>query len=188
MSTPPTGRAARLAATVARRVRGNATAERLAGRVTGRLRDSRTAREVVSRVFDLDVTGVGGSVFLSAGRLVAGHGTDNLPVVLVSLVGAPDGDVPTILERVAQEQVLTGGFRPVVLLDSDHFAEVRQYGYPVDFLVPEAAWTDPQVPWRDYFRERLRSMRQHYGAVALVELTEPDGLGLDILASMGQTG
>ena len=45
-----------------------------------------------------------------------------------------------------------------------------------------------QVPWRDYFRERLRSMRQSYGAVAFVELTEPDALGLDILASMGQTG
>ena len=188
MSTSPRARAAQAALGAVRRVRANPTLSRVGGRVAGRLRDSRTAREVVSRVFDLDVTGVGGTVFLSAGNLVAGHGTDHLPVVLVSLVGAPAEDVPRLLEQIAQEQVLTGGFRPVLLLDSDHFAEVRQYGYPVDFLVPEAEWTDEQVPWRDYFRERLRSMRQSYGAVAFVELTEPDALGLDILASMGQTG
>lgn len=179
-------RAARLASSAARRVRANPTAGRLGGRVAGRVRDSRTAREVVSRVFDLDVT-VGGSVFLSAGRLLGGQGLDNLPVVLVSLVGAAPDDVPTLLERVGQEQVLTGGFRPVVVLDADHFAEVRQYGWPVDFVVPEGAWTDSAVPWREYFRERLRDMRRGYGAVALVELSEPDGLGLDVLASMGRS-
>lgn len=180
----PVAKASRMALALAQRARTNPLAERLGGRAAGRLRDSRTAREVVSRVFDLDVT-VGGSVFLSAGRLLGGQGLDNLPVVLVSLVGAADDDVPELLEKVAQEQVLTGGFRPVVLLDSDHFAEVRRYGFAVDFVVPQAAWTDPDVAWRDYFRERLRSMRRGYGAVALVELSEPDGLGLDVLASMG---
>lgn len=183
MSSVP-ARAARLAQGLVRRVRANPTAERVGGRVAGRVRDSRTAREVVSRVFDLDLT-VGGSVFLSAGRLLGGQGLDNLPVVLVLLVGAADDDVPGLLERVAEEQVLTGGFRPVVVLDSDHFGAVRQYGWPVDFVVPERDWTDPDVAWRDYLRERLRAMRRGYGAVALVELTEPDGLGLEVLASMG---
>jgi hypothetical protein len=184
MSTSPQARAARAATGLARRLRSNTAAGKVGGRVVGRLRESRTAREVVSRVFDLDVT-VGGSVFLSGGRLVAGHGLDNLPVVLVSLVGAADDDVPELLERVAQEQVLTGGFRPVVVLDSDHFAEVRQYGWPVDHVVPERAWPHAEVAWRDYLRERVRGMRRGYGAVALVELAEPDGLGLDVLASMG---
>lgn len=183
MSRTPVSRAARLATALARRVRTNPGAERLGGQVAGRLRDSKTAREVVSRVFDLDVT-VGGSVFLSAGDLLAGHGLDNLPVVLVSLVGADTDDIPSLLEAVAQEQVLTGGFRPVIVLDSDHFADVRRYGYPVDHIVAEQAWQGEE-PWRDYFRERLRSMRRGYGAVALVDLSEPDGLGLDILASMG---
>lgn len=187
MSASPASRAARLAQNVVRRVRANPTAERVGGRVAGRVRDSRTAREVVSRVFDLDLT-VGGSVFLSAGRLLGGQGLDNLPVVLVLLVGAADDDVPELLEKVAQEQVLTGGFRPVVVLDSDHFGAVRQYGWPVDFVVPQGAWTDPDVAWRDYLRERLRAMRRGYGAVALVELGDPDGLGLDVLASMGAGG
>ncbi|WP_454084904.1 hypothetical protein [Georgenia sp. Marseille-Q6866] len=187
MSASPASRAARLAQNVVRRVRANPTAERVGGRVAGRVRDSRTAREVVSRVFDLDVT-VGGSVFLSAGRLLGGQGLDNLPVVLVLLVGAAADDVPELLEKVAQEQVLTGGFRPVVVLDSDHFGAVRQYGWPVDFVVPQSAWTDPEVAWRDYLRERLRAMRRGYGAVALVELTEPGGLGMDVLASMGTAG
>ncbi len=187
MSLTPAARAARMAGRLGRRVRTNPTAERLGGRVAGRLRDSRTAREVVSRVFGLDV-GIGGSVFLSSGRLVAGHGLDNLPVVLVSLVGADADDVPALLERVAQEQVLTGGFRPVVLLDSDHFAEVRTYGYPVDFVVPPEAWTDAEVPWRDYFRERLRDMRRAYGAAAMVELRTLDDLGFDVLASLATEG
>src|SRR5690625_1806259 len=148
MKPPIRSFASRVAARAARGMRTSPVIERLGGRVAGRLRDSRTAREVVSRVFDLDVT-VGGSVFLSAGNVIAGQGLDNLPVVLVSLVGATDDDVPELLEKVAQEQVLTGGFRPVILLDSDHFAEVRQYGWPVDHLVPPDAWTG-QVPWRDY--------------------------------------
>lgn len=183
MRPTPAARAARLAGRLARRVRANPAAERLAGRVAGRLRDSRTAREVVSRVFGLDV-GVGGAVFLSAGRLIAGHGLDNLPVVLVSLVGTADDDVPGTLERVAQEQVLTGGFRPVVLLDSDHFAEVRTYGFPVDFVVPQRAWTSTDTSWTDYFRERLQHMRRTYGAAVLVELTGSDDAGFDVLASM----
>jgi len=185
MSTPAS-RAAQAALTVVRRMRSFPVAAKVGGRVTGRLRDSRTAREVVSRVFDLDVT-VGGSVFLSPGNLLGGHGLDNLPVVLVSLVGAPSQEVPQLLEAVAQEQVLTGGFRPLVVLDSDHFAEVRRYGYPVDFVVPEHAWHDDQTPWRDYFRERLRSMRRGYGAVAFVDLSDKDGFGLDLLASMDRT-
>lgn len=185
MSPSPKERAIRLAATAARRVRINPTAQKVGGRAAGRLRDSRTAREVVSRVFDLDVTGVGGSVFISGGTLLRGHGLDNVPVVLVSLVGAASEDVPELLEKVAQEQVLTGGFRPVVLLDSDHFGEVRQFGFPVDFVVPEGAWEHADLPWRDYFRDRLRSMRRAYGAVALVELRDIDSLGFDVLASMG---
>lgn len=186
MKPPIRSFASRVAARAARGMRTSPVIERIGGRVAGRLRDSRTAREVVSRVFDLDVT-VGGSVFLSAGNLLAGHGLDNLPVVLVSLVGAVDDDVAEILERVAQEQVLTGGFRPVVLLDGDHFAEVRRYGYPVDYIVPESRWTAEDVTWREYYRERLRAMRRDYGAVALVEVPEPDGLSFDVLASMGAT-
>lgn len=185
MSSSITGRAARLAGALARRARAMPATERIGGRVAGRLRDSQTAREVVSRVFDVDVTRVGQSVFLEAGRLVGGHGLDRLPVVLVSLIGAADEDVPAILERVAQEQVLTAGFRPVILLDSDHFAEVRQYGWPVDFVVPENAWTAGGVSWHGYVRGRLRSMRRAYGAVALVELADPESPGSDVLASMG---
>ncbi|MEE6283154.1 hypothetical protein [Georgenia sunbinii] len=167
-----------------RRARRLPVGQKSAGRLAVRLRSSRTARTVVSRMFDFDDAGLGGTSFLAAGNVIGGLGLDNLPVVLVSLVGAAPRDVPALLERVAQEQVLTGGFRPVIVLDSDHFAEVRQYGYPVDFVVPQSAWTDTTTAWPAYFRDRLRSMRRGYSAVGLVDLRETDGLGLDILASM----
>lgn len=146
------------------------------GRVAGRVRESRTAREVVSRIFDLDVT-VGGAVFFSAGKLLGGQGLDNLPVVLVSLVGTADDDVPEVLEWVAKEQVLTGGFRLVVVLGSDHFANGRQYDWPVGFVVLEHSRADAEVAWREYLRDRVRSMRRGYGAGAVVELASADAPG-----------
>ena len=140
-----------------------------AGRMAVRLRSSKTARKVVSRMFDFDDSGIGGTFFLGAGNVIGGLGLDNLPVVVVNLVGADPDAVPGLVEAVAQEQVLTGGFRPVFLIDGDYFAEIRQYDYPVDHVIPKASWPGASEDWERYVVDRLRQMRRSYSAIALVD-------------------
>ncbi|KGM09303.1 hypothetical protein [Cellulomonas bogoriensis] len=153
---------------IARRVPGS---ERLAGAVVRRLRRSRIAREVVARVFDVRSGTPGGTTFLSAGRLLDGHGLENLPVVLVDAVGAPAADLPAMVEAVAREQLLTGGFRPVVLLSGDDLSAARRYGYPVELVVQEDAWpTDSPVPWPDYLRHRIGDVVHTYNVSMTVAL------------------
>jgi len=184
MTAPRPTHTNRLVSTLARRARTLAGGSDVAATLVGRLRASPLARKAVSRIFDIDVTGSGGTVVLSAGTLLGGQGLDNLPVVLVSLVGADEGDVPQLLEQVAREQVLTAGFRPVILLDTDHFAEVRKYGYPIEYVVPRATWTGEEV-WEEYLSRRVALLRRSYQAVGSVDLTSPGAMSAVYLRSFG---
>ena len=66
----------------------------------------------------------------AAGRLLAGLGVEQLPVVLLSLVGLTDGTadnaaiskvVDAVIDEVAETQLLGAGFRPIFLLDTPAF-------------------------------------------------------------------
>lgn len=177
-------KASTLVTALARRARTLPVGQETAGRFAARLRESRTARTVVSRMFDFDDSGIGGTVFLGAGNLLWGLGLESLPIVVVSLVGAPADDVPGLLEQVAQEQVLTGGFRPVVLLDADHFAAVREYGWPVEHVVARADWDGDDASWRAFLTERLRRMRRDYSAAGMVDLGHAPQAGLLFLSTL----
>lgn len=165
------------------RIRAIPGMNRFATTIVDMLRDSDTARKVFSRLFDTDVTGLSGAVFLKSGTLIAGHGRDNLPVVLISLVGVSEAHAPALLERIAQEQVLTGGFRPVIVIDSNLFSEVRQYGWAVDHVIPQDAWYADQ-PWNEYISDRLIAMRRTYQAVALLDITHASDLSWLYLHSL----
>lgn len=177
-------RASDLVSALARRARTLPVGQETAGRFAGRLRASRTARTVVSRMFDFDDSGIGGTVFLGAGRLLGGLGLESLPIVLVSLVDTAPDDVPALLEQVAQEQVLTGGFRPVLLIDADHFAAVRQYGWPVEHVVARTDWDGDDDTWRAYLADRVRRMRRDYSAAGMVDLGHAPEAGLLFLSTL----
>lgn len=174
-----------LGTSTVRRVRSVPAAEAAAVRVVTRVRDSGLARKAVSRAFDIDVTGVGGTVFLGSGHLLAGAGLENLPVVVLSLVGTPAEEVAPQLDAVAREQVLTAGFRPVVVLDSDHLALVRGYGWPVELVITEADWLAADGAWGDYLEHRLQQIRRDYQASALLPLGAGHALTHTYLRSLG---
>lgn len=183
MKRETVARLEQVASGVVRKVRSVPAADAAAVRVATRLRESRLAREVISRAFDVDVTGTGGTVFLGAGHLLAGQGLDNLPVVILSLVGTPSEDVPGLLDELAIEQVLTGGFRPVLVLAEDHFAVVRRHGWPVELVIAQHEWP-ADGRWTDYLERRLQSIRRDYQAIALLPL-DGSGLTMTFLRSLG---
>lgn len=180
----------RVASEVARQVRRVPAAESVALRALTGLRESQLAREVVSRTLDLDLHGVGGTVFVTAGHQLAGQGLDNVPVVILSLVGAPDGAVPDLLEQIAREQLLTGGFRPVLVISGDHFAAVREFGWPVELVLDEAVWdaqehVADEDGWDAYLERRLQQIRRHYQAAALMAFGPDHPMTMTYLRSLG---
>lgn len=165
------------ARTVARHARRVPGYRKLRSEVLPRIRASRTAREVASRVFDFDTKPDRSAVFLSAGNLLAGRGLDNLPVVIVSLVGVPRDRIAGVVEEVARIQVLTAGFRPVFVLETPELGAVRRYGYPVELLIEPSAWSVADQAWEEYACARLASVKRTYQASSLVAVPS-SGLGV----------
>lgn len=183
-------RAQRVVTGVGRRVRRVPVLESTAGRVLDRLRESQLVREIISRTFDLNSEGVGGTVFLRAGHQLAGQGLDNLPVVILSLVGTPEDEICDLLEQIAQEQVLTGGFRPVLVVSGDHFGAVREFGWPLEMVIAETEWSSQEHltdedGWALYLERRLQQIRRDYQAVALVPFGPDHPMTLTYLRSLG---
>jgi len=77
------------AARLARRVPGYRWVRR---RAVPRIRRSAAAQALATRIFPLESRGKSGSpADVTPGRLLAGLGVEQLPVVLISLVGFADG-------------------------------------------------------------------------------------------------
>jgi hypothetical protein len=121
---------------------------------------------------------------VAAGRLVAGFGIEQLPVVLLSLIGLTDGTtdnaaaskvVDALIDDVAEMQLLGAGFRPVFLLDTPAFSRARSYGYVVELVTPRTAWAGESMAWSEYVGARVASMTTIY-AVSAVIAVGPEGL------------
>ncbi|MCK0114294.1 hypothetical protein MWU75_19325 [Ornithinimicrobium sp. F0845] len=182
--------AERLALAVVRRARRVPQAEATAMRVATALRGNQLARTAVSRAFDMDLEGIGGTVFIDGGTLLAGQGLDNVPVVILSLVGTPADLVPERLEEIGQEQLLTAGFRPVLVVDGDHFGAVRRYGWPVELVLSREQWEAQEhvrddAGWDAYQVRRLQEIRRNYRAAALLEFGPEHTWTLTYLRSLG---
>jgi hypothetical protein len=171
------------------------TAARLARRMPGyrwvrrrtvpRIRRNRAARALAYRLFSAGSTAyVQAPPELAAGRLLAGLGTERLPVILLSLVGLTNGMdtngssgqvVDDVIDEIAEIQLLRAGFRPVFLLDTPAFSRARSYGYLVELVTPRTAWSGESADWSDYVSARVASMAKAYGLSAMITVG-PDGL------------
>jgi hypothetical protein len=164
------------------------TAARLARRVPGyrwvrrravpRIRRSATARALAHRIFPRELPrGQKPPSDLAAGRLIAGLGVEQLPVVLFSLIGLTDGAadhaaaskvVNAVIDEVAESQLLGAGFRPVFLIDTPAFGRARSYGYVVELVTPRTAWVGEPLEWSEYVGARIASMTTNYGISAVI--------------------
>jgi len=154
-------------------------------RAMPRIRQSAAARALAQRIFPIESDGSGPPVDVAAGRLLAGLGTERLPVVLLNLVGLADdlGDrvaigelVDDVIDDVAELQLLEAGFRPVFLLDTPAFSRARSYGYLVELVTPRTAWSAEFPEWSEYVAARVASMTTTYGISAVITVG-PGGLG-----------
>jgi hypothetical protein len=186
------------AAQFARQMPGYRWARR---RAVPRIRQSTVARVLAYRLFAVGARGSAGQATgppdLAAGRLLAGLGTERLPVILLSLVGLTNGTgtntssvnvVEAVIDEVAEIQLLGAGFRPVFLLDMPAFSRARSYGYLVELVTPRTAWSAESADWSDYVAARIASMKKAYGVSAMITVG-PDGLdeaARGLLRSFGQ--
>lgn len=140
-----------------------------------RIRDSATARAVVHRLFAVDAK-QHTPLDVTAGNLLAGVGAERLPVVVVVMAGLPGERVRAVVDELAELQVLTAGFRPVVVMDTPELGAPRTYGYPAELLIAEDGWAHETQSWDDYVRGTLGTIFATYRSTASV-VVGPDGLG-----------
>jgi hypothetical protein len=149
-----------------RRVPGIMPARR---RVLRKARNSTAMRRMVQKVFAVD-TASAVPVDVTAGRVIGGVGTESLPVVLVVVVGADVDTLEEVVDETARLQLLSAGFRPVIVTDVDAFAAIRRYGYPVELLIDREAWAAQSQSglWEEYVRDRIGLLFATYRATASV--------------------
>jgi hypothetical protein len=170
------------------------TAARLARRMPGyrwvrrravpHIRQSAAARALAHRMFPSQSNGSGPPTDVTPGKLLAGLGIDQLPVVLLSLVrlaedaaeNAESGKViDAAIDEVAELQLLGAGFRPVFLLDTPAFSRARSYGYVAELVTPLSTWAGDPADWQEYIGARVASMTRAYGISAVITIG-PHGL------------
>lgn len=144
--------------------------------IARRLRSSDAARSLVKRVYALDA-GSPVPLDVAPGRVLGGVGTESLPVTLVVILGADADTIGGTVDEIARLQLMSAGFRPVVVTDRPAFATIRRYGYPAELLLPRDEWdVDVHgVSWEAYARRRIALLFATYRASASVNLG-PGGL------------
>jgi hypothetical protein len=125
---------------------------------------------------------------LKAGRGPEAAGSAS-PGVVVLLLGAPDAATVTDTVAALLRDAGPAGVRPVLVLDTPHFAPARRAGLAVDHLLPAAEWAErhPGQPYAGYLTERLAQLEADYATSHLVRLPAggtgalPDGALADAL-------
>lgn len=108
---------------------------------------------------------------VASGRVLGGVGTESLPVVLVVALGADADLVSDSVDEIARIQLLSAGFRPVIVTDTPAFSAPRRYGYPAEVLVDRKSWVSGDHgdgTWEEYARKRLALLFDTYRATASV--------------------
>ncbi|NDL57414.1 hypothetical protein [Phytoactinopolyspora mesophila] len=139
-----------------------------------RIRQSPGARSLVKRVFDVDAAQPA-PLDVASGNLVGGVGTERMPVAVIIMLGVPADRVEPIVDEIARLQLLTAGFRPVIVMDAPALGAARRYGFPTELLIAEDDWTDEHQPWDEYARLKLGRIIATYRCVSTVTVG-PDGL------------
>jgi hypothetical protein len=116
--------------------------------------------------------------------LKAGHGPGAAgpagPVVVVLLLQAPDAQAVADTAAALLRAAGPAGVRPVLVLDSPHFAPARRAGLAVEHLTPSQEWArrHPDRPYSGYLAERLAQLRADYATSHLVRLPDEGAAGL----------
>lgn len=142
--------------------------------VLPRIRQSTGARSLVKRVFDVDAAQPA-PLDVAAGNVIGGVGTERLPVVVVLLLGIPAERIERLVDEIAQLQLLSAGFRPVIVMEVPALAAARRYGYPVELLITADDWRDVHQSWETYARLKLARILNTYRSAATVTIRE-DGI------------
>lgn len=114
-------------------------------------------------------------IHVPGGSVLPEGGTARLPVMLVVLLGLSDDEVDGWVEQVARSQMMTAAFKPLFVIDRDHFTRLRRYGYPFEFVLPYEDWVsvgDPSA-WTGYVRDRLSGLDGLYRPATMVAATGP---------------
>jgi hypothetical protein len=103
------------------------------------------------------------------GSGAAGPGS---PAVVVLLLGVADARAVADTVAALLRDAGPAGVRPVLVLDSTHFAPARRAGLAVDHLLPASDWVQrhARLPYPDYLAERLTQLRADYATSHLVRL------------------
>lgn len=126
------------------------------------------------------------------GTLLPPEQAKHLPVAMLVVLGAGDR-IDEWVDRVAQAQVESAGFRPLFVVDAPHFAKLRQYGFLFEYLMPYADWASLEQPadWARYVQARLSRLTKLYHPSTVIVLPEDpharhdsDGESPSLLASM----
>lgn len=122
------------------------------------------------------IPGIPAGAGVTPGRLVAGDGSDRLPVIAFDLTAMSEDQIRQAVESTAEHQLITGSFKPVFIMDQPEFGATRAYGYLAELLVAPDEWRGDRAERTKYLRDRLESILGAYGCAAVIRPTT-DGLG-----------
>lgn len=150
---------------------------RLARRVPGypmvrrallpRVRESTILRSIARKLWVTEVLPDGRGADLTAGNLLAGIGLDSLPVAIFDLSDVAVDSIGAVVDDIATLQLLTAGFRPVLVLPTADFGYPRKYGFPAELMPSSAGPSDSVQFWQ--------GVRRAYGTTILFDVGA-DGL------------
>lgn len=158
---------------IVRRARRAPGYRRLRRKVLTALRQSDLAREIVARVFGTPSARRRAlpQSYPPAGNVIAGYGTDHLPVVVIVMIDVDQSAIDGIIDDIARLQILGAGFRPVIVLDQPRLDSVRRFGYAVELVIAQERWIREQGDWRSYAAQRLADIAQRYNAKSTLAIT-----------------
>lgn len=114
----------------------------------------------------------GSSSDITPGNLIDGLGARSLPVILIDARGLAGDDLVAVVDEIAELQLLTAGFRPVIVQSHADFGAVRRYGFPVEMMDETDHNQDrSQVPVPSPTWEALRAA---YGTALMLELSQAE--------------
>lgn len=157
-----------LVSTIRSRLRTNPLVRRLTGRAPLAPGEARSAA----------AAGRAGALPVLAGRPVKGARAGRLPVALLLCLGAGEQEVTRLVKGIAELQAEQRSFRPLFVVDSDHFASFRANDYLFEYVVPREEWESltGAGDWPVYLERRLKQIVGAFLPSVVVDVSPTDGM------------